>query len=946
VLTTLSWNLAGLAEGQIDDWIEQVTCLTPEWDFLLLQESFLRLEGVCTGQHRLLTPSILSGRFKIPCILVNQRWAQHVKLAGSGARWVACTFGDVMLVTAHLPHSGRGQLEYELTMEELGAFMDVNVRFRFMVGVDANAKLWGTTDFCHVGEQVLRAAMSAEDRERARALHSFIASRGLVAINTFANTEEMADLVTRTNWNGTGASQIDYVLAAEAIPVINVKVGDAEWFTTDHRPIICSWRLADEVLADAPARIRCLRNWVPSESWEARAADMLDWSNWQDMAEHIRETASWHRVRKSRPKDDPTLAALLAERLKNIDVAVERNRLNTAIWKRRRCLRRWAAVAELAKIAETGAAPITVRSRHVNWKVIAGNVEPTVALTAFYGAIFNPPPAERAAAKEERQRCMTTARDLAVDNGRPMVSRTRLDAALAKLKRGKGSGDGVTAEMLQALPETARNALAINLTERCSKLDFPPDWCASFISLVPKVVGVTSLAGFRPVAGLVTMRKLLGYIWLASLPQIRFFSIQTAFVPGSHADTGPFLLNRASELAREWRYTLAICQVDIHKAFDHVCHAACFTAMRRKNISPYSIGLIAALWDATTVVVGLGHSVSDPIGMSRGLPQGAPESPMVFTLLIDLVLESVAEKWKSNGWGFSVDSFYVSGIAYADDIVLVAHTAEHLQEMAADVARELRAVGLGIGAAKTHWTSTPTQEGAHLNVEGSLVAWEPAITFVGTVIDLSGTCGPAMAYRMAQADKCFAKWRGPLTCSHVSLKRRLALLPLTVWNALLWSSSTWCTTKVQRSQLASWSARVIAKVANVKRRSDSDSATHWRLLHRTGHQLAASQGIAVVPRARLRVFKWAGHLARLSPKAPAAAALRCRNLQWWRWRQQNFLTEPRVPGVRGAHPRRFRIQRWEEQMSVHFAEGANTGWLLRAQDRQAWRAASAAAAAA
>jgi hypothetical protein len=234
--------------------------------------------------------------------------------------------------------------------------------------------------------------------------------------------------------------------------------------------------------------------------------------------------------------------------------------------------------------------------------------------------------------------------------------------------------------------------------------------------------------------------------------------------------------------------------------------------------------------------------------------------------------------------------------------------------------------------------------GAQLDMIGAMVEWEPTITFVGTVVDLSGTCGPAMAYRMAQADKCFAKWRGALTCRHVSLKKRLALLPATVWNALLWSSSTWCTTKVQKSQLASWSARVIAKVAKVKRRADMDSATHWRLLHRTGHSLAASQGIAVVPRARLRVFKWAGHLARLSPKAPAAAALRCRNLQWWRWRQQHFLTEPRVAGIRGAHPRRFRIQRWEEQLSSHFAEGfaesvnANSGWLLRAQDEPRWLA--------
>ena len=125
-------------------------------------------------------------------------------------------------------------------------------------------------------------------------------------------------------------------------------------------------------------------------------------------------------------------------------------------------MKRWAALAPLVKSAEEGSAPRTQRSRHVNWKAIVGEAVPAVALSAFYGAIFGLPLAERAVAKEERLRCRTAARDLAIDNGRPMVGRMRLDAALTKLKKGKGSGDGVTAEMLKALPEVTRNAMAIN----------------------------------------------------------------------------------------------------------------------------------------------------------------------------------------------------------------------------------------------------------------------------------------------------------------------------------------------------------------------------------------------------------------------------------------------------------------------------------------------------
>jgi hypothetical protein len=681
------------------------------------------------------------------------------------------------------------------------------------------------------------------------------------------------------------------------------------------------------------------------------AEQLQNWGDWQHMAARIRQTAAAHRQHVARRAEDPILVELLAQRLVAIDIAPLRNRLNKDIWKRRRILKRWEETRKVMECAATGAAPRKTQSRHINWGAIVGDTEPEVALTNFFTSIFDLPPAERLAAEQGRLLRITIARDLAIDNGRPLVTRKSLDSALARLKRGKGSADGVSAEMLQALPEAARNSLTSDLAARCAKLDFPPEWCTSRISLAPKTFGVTSLSGFRPIAGLVTMRKLLGYLWLNSLPQIVFFSIQTAFVPGSHADTGPFLLNRSAELAREWRFPLAIAQVDIHKAFDHVRHEACFEAMKRKNFSPYTIALIAAIWSATTVIVSLGHCSSDVIGMNRGLPQGAPESSMIFTLLIDMVITNVSEKWRRNGWGFSVDDFHVSAIAYADDIVLVAHSPEHLQFMVADIVHELQAIGLGIGAAKTHWTSTPPLEDTHLDIVGSQVKWETSITFVGTIVDLSGTSAPAISHRMAQADKCFAKWRGVLTSPHVSLKRRLAILPATVWNAFLWSASTWTTTKAQRAQIASWGARIVSKVARVKRRADVDGATHWRLVHRIGHSLAAQHKIAIAPRAKLRALSWAGHIARLSPKAPAAAAMRCRGMQWWRWKQFQISSVSQVPGARGAHPRRYKIQRWEDLVSGLFGEGfaedtaSNTGWLAAAQHRTSWRVAAASAAA-
>jgi hypothetical protein len=185
------------------------------------------------------------------------------------------------------------------------------------------------------------------------------------------------------------------------------------------------------------------------------------------------------------------------------------------------------------------------------------------------------------------------------------------------------------------------------------------------------------------------MRKLLGYIWICLLPLLTFVSVQTAFVPGSHADTGVFMINKAAELSREWRVPLFLAQLDVKKAFDHVDHRAAFKAMRLQGISLQAIALIAAIWAHSVVSVRLGSMSSDDIPMDRGLPQGAPESSLIFTMIMDMVIRALKPTWRQKGYGFNVDQFRLMVICYADDLVLAASSKEHLEAMTSDVIEAL-----------------------------------------------------------------------------------------------------------------------------------------------------------------------------------------------------------------------------------------------------------------
>ena len=127
--------------------------------------------------------------------------------------------------------------------------------------------------------------------------------------------------------------------------------------------------------------------------------------------------------------------------------------------------------------------------------------------------------------------------------GGMLISPKKLENVLKKLKNGKGSTGSLPPECLEKL--------ARSLSLMCWDINIPEDLLCSLTVMAPKVVGATCLTKFRPVVGLCAMRKVLGYVWLKSLPPLKDESVQTAFVSKTHADAGLFLLLQAAELSRE-----------------------------------------------------------------------------------------------------------------------------------------------------------------------------------------------------------------------------------------------------------------------------------------------------------------------------------------------------------------------------------------------------------
>ena len=374
-------------------------------------------------------------------------------------------------------------------------------------------------------------------------------------------------------------------------------------------------------------------------------------------------------------------------------------------------------------------------------------------------------------------------------------------------------------------------------------------------------------------------------------------------------------------------------QLDLKKAFDRLKHSAVLAALRSQGASVQCIAVFAALLRDTKASVSLSGVTADPMNLKRGLPQGAPESPVLFTLVTDMVLKRLIKNWKEKGLGWNFDGFTLLAVCYDDDILLFASSQQSLEAMVSDVIDAFLEVGLEVGMDKSHWTSFPAKPGSKLKCGTSRVKWEDHLTFIGTVLNFCGNDGLAIEYRLAQATKVFYKWKDVLQCEAASVKLRVELGMSTFMSAAMWLAETWHPTAAQVQRLNSWAARMMARLARIKPLRQESIGDYWRRLHRFGHHCMDGIGGSLEVYRRGKLHAFAGHLARMQDGI-VSIALRTRCLAWWRAAQSHQIFR---------HPARFHPWRWEQQLEDFFGQARtlfiddNVGWMQRAEDRGVWR---------
>ena len=271
-----------------------------------------------------------------------------------------------------------------------------------------------------------------------------------------------------------------------------------------------------------------------------------------------------------------------------------------------------------------------------------------------------------------------------------------------KLKNGKAVGvDNIPNEFLINAGVKFWKLLAVLYNKvKCTGL-FPPGWNSGRVALVHKR-GLRELLGnYRPLTVIVSLSglysRLLNERLTAAVEAHDLLGeIQNGFRKGRMGSDNSFVLDSILWKGRAKKQKVHLAFIDLTKAYDMVDRGILWSTLTGFGFGGQFLSTLKAIYTGDSVQAVVNGVSTRPVYLRRGLRQGCSLSPMLFALYI----ASMGQAVTLSSEGFRVGGVVVSGLLFADDLVLVARDAGGLLRLLSLVKRHTDVLRMEINTEK------------------------------------------------------------------------------------------------------------------------------------------------------------------------------------------------------------------------------------------------------
>ena len=393
------------------------------------------------------------------------------------------------------------------------------------------------------------------------------------------------------------------------------------------------------------------------------------------------------------------------------------------------------------------------------------------------------------------------------------------------MKTGKSSDKaGVCVEMLQHGPDTLLEIIAELFNTLLFSATEPPQvWKQSIVTVLHNKGDIRCPDNYRPIAMLPILYKLLARTldsrMKAALDEAQPVD-QAGFRKGFGCDDHLFTILQLIERMSEYNCPLWICAIDFRKAFDTVEHPAIWASLTEQGVHHRYISLLRRLYSAQAGQVVL-QVESKRFRITRGTKQGDPMSPSLFNSVLESVFRKLKAKWQNRRCGITMGSEeQLSNLRFADDVLLVASSRQHIQSMIQDLLEEASKVGLEMHTGKTKiLTNTGAMGKLQVNDHYLEILGEGSGTmYLGRLLSTDNVTKTELENRLQKAWKTFFGHKKHLCERRISLRRRLQLFNSTVTAVMLYGCGTWTLLKDDLRRMQSEQRKMLRMMVGVSRK--------------------------------------------------------------------------------------------------------------------------------